>query len=80
MSIRTREAVTVVGRGPVDLSYFVCESVGSARAIRRIRYDENNSYMVIQLGSNYFHYCGVEPHKVHKLLHAESVGRQLMRI
>jgi hypothetical protein len=43
--------------------------------MRRVCYDETNSYLVIQLGSLYLHYCEVEPHRVNSLLHSEAVGR-----
>ena len=64
----------MLGRGPVDLQYFVCEEAPHS-AIRRVCYDEENQYMIIQLGSLYLHYCAIEPHKVHGLLHAKSVAR-----
>ena len=72
------ETVQVLGRGPVDLTHFVCESVMrniTRGAMRRVCYDETNSYLVIQLGSLYLHYCEVEPHQVNSLLHSEAVGR-----
>ena len=43
--------------------------------MRRVCYDETNSYLVIQLGSLYLHYCKVEPYQVNSLLHSEAVGR-----
>lgn len=72
------ETVQVLGRGPVDLTHFVCESVMrniTRGAMRRVCYDETNSYLVIQLGSLYLHYCKVEPYQVNSLLHSEAVGR-----
>jgi hypothetical protein len=72
------ETVRVLGRGPVDLTNFVCESIMrnvTRGAIRRICYDEINSYVVVQLGSLYLHYCEVEPHSLNNLVHAESVIR-----
>ena len=68
------ETVQVLGRGPVDLKYFICEESPHS-AIRRVCYDEENQYMVIQLGSLYLHYCAIEPQKVYGLLHAKSVAR-----
>ena len=71
------ETVPVLGRGPVDLTHLVCESVMqniTRGAMRRVCYDETNRYLVIQLGSLYLHYCEVEPHRVDALLHSEAVG------
>ena len=68
------ETVQVLGRGPVDLQHFVCEEAPHS-AIRRVCYDEENQYLVIQLGSLYLHYCAIEPQKVYGLLHAKSVAR-----
>ena len=63
------ETVQVLGRGPVDLTHI------TRGAMRRVCYDETNSYLVIQLGSLYLHYCKVEPYQVNSLLHSEAVGR-----
>ena len=68
------ETVRVLGRGPVSLKQFVCEAAPYS-AIHRVCYDEENQYMIIQLGSHYLHYCNVESHKVFGLLHAKSVAR-----
>ena len=68
------ETIQVMGRGAVDLQKFVCE-VAPHSAIRRLCYDEENQYMIIQLGSLYFHHCAVEAEKVYGLLHAKSVAR-----
>ena len=68
------ETIQVRGRGPVDLKQFVCEAAPYS-AIHRVCYDEENQYMIVQLGSHYLHYCTVEPHKVFGLLHAKSVAR-----
>ncbi len=65
------ETVPVLGRGPVDLQHFICEEAPHS-AIRRVCYDEENQYMIIQLGSLYLHYCAIEPQKVYGLLHAKS--------
>jgi hypothetical protein len=68
------ETIQVLGRGTVDLQHFICENAPHS-AIRRVCYDEENQYMIIQLGSLYFHHCSVEAQKVYGLLHAKSVAR-----
>ena len=74
MGTARAETIQVMGRGTVDLQHFVCE-VAPQSAIRRVCYDEENKYMIVQLGSLYFSHCAVEAEKVYGLLHAKSVAR-----
>ena len=69
------ESVTVKYRGAVDLASFECTKITRSSFIHRVCYDEGNTYMIIQLGPTYYHYCGVDSATVSALLNAASVGK-----
>jgi len=69
------ESVVVKYRGEVDLEPFQCTTVDRSSFVNRVCYDEGNQYMLIQLGSTYYHYCGIDHATVSGLLNAESVGK-----
>jgi KTSC domain len=66
--------VDVRHRGRLSLDDFDCSAVESS-FIRRVCYDEENRYMLIQFGSVWYHYCNVPVEMVTGLLEAESAGR-----
>jgi KTSC domain-containing protein len=68
------ESVVVKYRGAVDLAPFVCKTVGQSSFVRRVCYDSPHQYMLIQLNSAYYHYCGIDDATVSGLLAANSVG------
>ena len=68
------EVVSVRGRGEIDLRAFVCEYLSNS-AIRRVCVDQDNQYMIVQLGSFFFHYCGVDTHQAYALIHAERPSK-----
>ena len=67
------EEVDVRYRGRLSLDDFDCSRVESS-FIRRVCYDETNRYMLIQLGSTWYHYCNVPDEIFSALIKAESVG------
>src|SRR5262249_11423304 len=69
------EVVFVKYRGPVDLAPFQCESVTRSSLVRRVCYDQQEQYMIINLNGTYHHYCEIGPTVVANLLRAESMGR-----
>ena len=71
------EVVEVEQRGEVDLRTFVCESVPRS-AIRRVCFDETNNYVLIQLGTTYRHYCGMDSQTVYELLHTEHPSKYFL--
>jgi hypothetical protein len=68
------EDVYVQYRGNVNLDKFVCRYVSSS-LVNRICFDRRQSYMVISLKGNYYHYCGIDEVIVKQLINADSVGR-----
>ena len=68
------EVVHVKYRGNVDLAVFDCRNTTSS-FVHRVCYDARNSYMVILLGSTYYHYCGIPANAVSAFLSAPSKGR-----
>jgi hypothetical protein len=63
-----------VSRPGVDLKSFECSSVTSS-FVRRVCFDQQQSYMLIQLNETWYHYCGIDEATVSFLVRAESVGR-----
>jgi hypothetical protein len=68
------EDVDVRFRGRVSLDDFDCSVVQSS-FIRRVCYDEENRYMLVQLGSVWYHYCNVPDELATGLLETESAAR-----
>ena len=68
------EYADVKYRGPVDLTPFICQDAKSS-FVRRICYDEAQTYMLINLNGTWYHYCEIEHRTVDALLRAESVGQ-----
>ncbi len=62
-------------REPVDLKPFVCEEYTRSSFIRRVCYDERNSYMLIKLNETWYHYCAIDVVTVDSLKRAGSMGR-----
>ncbi len=69
------EMVDVKYRGPVSLTPFKCDTISRSSFIRRVCYDEKNTYMLINLSGTWYHYCEIDPATVASLLDAESMGR-----
>ena len=69
------ETVTVKYRGEVDLAPFSCQSIERSVPVERVCYDAQNSYMLISLKGTYYHYCGIDPDTVQRLLAAPSMGQ-----
>ena len=68
------EEVDVRNRGPLSLDAFECSAVESS-FIRRVCYDDENWYLLIQLGSTWYHYCNVPDATATGLIEAESAAR-----
>jgi hypothetical protein len=69
------ETVDVKYRGLVELAPFACTDVTRSSFIRRVCYDERNSYMLISLKGTYYHYCSIPKSEVNALMTADSMGR-----
>jgi hypothetical protein len=68
------EVVTVKYRGPVSLATFKCDAITSSSFIERVCYDKPNSYMLIDLGGTWYHYCEIDADTVSNLMAAPSMG------
>ncbi len=68
------ETVNVKYRGEVNLAPFECTDITRSSFVRRICYDRNNTYMLINLSGTFYHYCEIDGETVAGLLHAESIG------
>lgn len=67
------ETVDVKYRGWVDLKPFICTNTVSS-FVNRVCYDKENTYMLIQLKSSWYHYCEIDAATVAALISAPSVG------
>ena len=67
--------VDVKYRGPVSLAPFSCEAVTKSSAIQKVCYDQENSYMLINLNGNWYHHCSIDQKTVSNLLKSESLGQ-----
>jgi hypothetical protein len=74
-SIAFAETVDVKYRGAVSLDNFKCEGITRSSFIEKVCYDATNSYMLINLGGTWYHYCEIDKTTVESLLAAESMGR-----
>ena len=70
------QAAVLRQRGPLSLDAFECSAVESS-FIRRVCYDDENRYLLIRLGSTWYHYCNVPDETVTALIEAESAGRYM---
>jgi KTSC domain len=55
-------------------SAFACSWTDSS-LVKRVCYNEQHAYMVIQLKSTYYHYCGIDAGTVSALMSSSSLGR-----
>lgn len=69
------ETVDVKYRGPVDLAKFECTGELDSSVVKRVCYNAEHSYMLIQLRQVWYHYCEIDQGTVSALLAAESKGR-----
>lgn len=68
------ETVEVKYRGPVQLDSFKCTDIFRSSFIRRVCYDREDSYLLLNLNGTYYHYCEVPVSVVNELLNAPSMG------
>lgn len=61
-------------RGPVDLASFRCATPSSS-LVHRVCYRAERQYLVVLLGSTYYHYCRMPAQVVQNWLAAPSQGR-----
>ena len=69
------EVVTVKYRGPLSLNPFNCWEITRSSFIKRVCYDDAQSYLVINLNGTYYHYCEVSINTIEALLAASSMGK-----
>src|SRR4051812_40035255 len=75
-TVSVAETVYVKYRGSLDLAPFSCTDVSSRSSfITRVCYHPGKSYMLIGLQGTYYHYCGIDPATVDRLLQADYMGR-----
>jgi len=69
------ETVFVKYRGALDLEPFDCEWITRSSLVKRLCYDRDQQYVVVNLDGTYYHYCAIPPHVVEAWSTAESMGR-----
>jgi hypothetical protein len=69
------EIVYVKYRGPINLAPFECEWVSRSSIVKRLCYDANEQYAIVNLTGTYYHYCEVPPDVIAAWRQAESMGR-----
>jgi len=68
------ETIYVKYRGAVDVSSFECKPIIRSSFIHRLCYDAKEQYVIVQLKSNYYHYCEVPKTVLSSWLQATSMG------
>ena len=62
-------------RGPVDLAPFACEWVDRSSLVKRLCYDAEQEYVIVNLTGTYYHYCEVPQNVVNAWRAAQSMGQ-----
>ena len=73
VSVLNAESVYVKYQGNVPLNNFNCANTVSS-FVNRVCYKEQDSYVVVLLGSTYYHYCRVPSSTVKRWINASSKG------
>ena len=74
IGVSSAESVYVKYQGNVSLDSFNCKNTISS-FVNRVCYKERDSYVIVLLGSTYYHYCRVSNNTVDSWLDASSKGR-----
>ncbi|HTN49607.1 MAG TPA: KTSC domain-containing protein [Burkholderiaceae bacterium] len=69
------ERVYVKARGEVDLASFRCENIARSENVKRLCYDERESYVLVSLKGIWYHFCGVPATTVTSWKKSASKGR-----
>ncbi len=73
------ETVFVKYRGLVELSPFKCEWITRNSDTKRLCYDSNERYVIVNLTGTYYHYCDVPSEVVTAWLHADPMNEYYNR-
>jgi KTSC domain len=74
-SFANDQIVEVKYRGRVSLAPFDCNQTSGSSFIQEVCYDQKKSYMLMNLGGSWYHYCAIGPGTVSDLLKASSMGQ-----
>jgi hypothetical protein len=74
IGVSSAESVYVKYQGNVSLDNFNCTNTISS-FVNRVCYEEQDNYVVVLLGSTYYHYCRVPNNTVDNWLDASSKGK-----
>lgn len=69
------DTVYVKYRGELDLAPFDCAWITRSSLVKRLCYDREQQYVVVNLNGTYYHYCAVPPGVVNAWRSADSMGR-----
>ncbi len=63
-------------RGDVDIDngHFKHLNVGHSSLIKDMYYDKKNNYLLVKLGSTYYHYCGLSDVVAKEWISSSSLG------
>ena len=61
-------------RGAVDLKPFKCETIYQSSVVKRLCYDAEEGYVVVNLNGTYHHYCEVPAYVVSGWRASNSMG------
>lgn len=70
-----QEYVWVSDRGLVDVEPLTCTDIVTSNYLRRVCYDETQSYLLVALDDKWLHYCEVDSSIVGAFIAAPSVAR-----
>lgn len=69
------ETVYVKYRGQVNLASFQCNWVSRSSVIKRLCYDPQERYVIVNLTGTYYHYCEVPGSLISDWQQSASMGR-----
>ena len=73
-TVAAGELAFVRPRGLIDLDAFACTKISTSTILKRVCYDEENKYLLIEIGDIFYHYCEVPNQIVLALVRAPSVA------
>jgi hypothetical protein len=72
------ESVSVKHRGPVDLAPFACEWIERSSPVKRLCYDAEQAYVIVNVTGTYYYHCEVPANVIADWRAAESMGRRAL--
>lgn len=59
----------------VDNGHFAHLNIGYSSLVKDMYYDKTNNYLLVELKSTYYHYCGISTAVIDKWVSSSSLGK-----